>query len=156
MPKSPNERFYDKREDISLYKVFGCRAFVNIPKQRWRKNLEARATQGIFIGLDRSSYPGYTVYTPEFHKTYVSGNIVFHQNLSYDGTLEQDCAGKSVKGNDSIPVDNVDKYKYLIGTNHIDPDNGLLYKVIRVEENAYRGQGAYIVVYRAQVLSDGR
>ena len=156
VPKSPNEKFYDKREDISLYKVFGCRAFVNIPKQRRRKNLEARATQGLFIGLDRSSYPGYMVYSPEFHTTYVSGNVVFHQNLKYDGTLEQHCGGKSAKVKDSIPVDNLDRYKYLTGTNHIDPDNGLLYKVIRVEEKVYRGQGTYIVAYRAQVLSDGR
>ena len=47
---------------MSLYKVFGCRAFVNISKQVRRKNLNARSTQGIFIGLDRRSYPGYMVY----------------------------------------------------------------------------------------------
>ena len=42
------------------------------------------------------------------------------------------------------------------GTNHLDPDDGLLYRVMRVEEKNYRGQGTFIVAYRAQVLSDGR
>ena len=84
VPMSPNEKFYEKKEDISLYKVFGCRAFVNIPKQVRRKNLNARSTQGIFIGLDRSSYPVYMVYSSEFHTTYVSGDVVFHQGSRYD------------------------------------------------------------------------
>ena len=28
MPLSPNEKFYNKRDDVSVYKVFGCRSFV--------------------------------------------------------------------------------------------------------------------------------
>jgi len=50
----------------------------------------------------------------------------------------------------------VDHYKYLIGTSHVDPNNGLLYKVLRVEEKHYRGQGTFVVAYRAQVLSNGK
>ena len=50
----------------------------------------------------------------------------------------------------------VEHYKYLDGTNHLDPDDGLLYRVMRVEEKNYSGQGTFIVAYRAQVLSDGR
>ena len=113
MPKSPNEKFYDKKEDISLYKAFGCRAFAHIPKEVRRKNLNARATQGIFIGLDRSSYPGYMVYSPEFHTTYVSGNVTFHQSERYDGTSVQHHAGDTVRGKDTLPVDSAERYKYL-------------------------------------------
>ena len=50
----------------------------------------------------------------------------------------------------------MERYKYLIGTSHIDPDNGLLYKVTKVEEKNYRGQGTFIVAYRAQVLANGK
>ena len=35
----------------------------------------------------------------------------------------------------------IDDYMYLEGTNHIDPDDGLLYKIISVEEKNYPGQG---------------
>ena len=155
-PKSPNEKYDGKNEDTSLYKVFGCRAFANIPKQVRRKNHNARAIQGMFIGIDRSSYPGYMIYSPEFHTVYVTGNVTFHQNLRYDGSLAKYQAAETVKKDASLPIESVDRYKYLIGTSHIDPDNGLLYKVMRVEEKNYRGQGTYIVAYRAQVLSDGR
>jgi len=50
---------------------------------------------------------------------------VFHQGSRYDGTLAQASAGKIVSSKDSIPVDSVEKYKYLVGTDHIDLDNGL-------------------------------
>ena len=46
--------------------------------------------------------------------------------------------------------------KYFVGTSHIDLENGLLYKVLLVEEKNYLGQGTFIVAYRAQVLPDGR
>ena len=59
--------------------------------------------------------------------------------------------------NDSqLHYDNVAKYKYLEGTNHIDPDDGLLYKITSVEEKNYPGQGKYIVGYRAYVYSNGK
>ena len=54
-PKSPNEKFEGKHEDTSLYKSFGCRAFAHIPKQTRRKNHNARAHQGMFVGLDKTS-----------------------------------------------------------------------------------------------------
>ena len=53
-------------------------------------------------------------------------------------------------------MESVERFKYLVGTSHIDPENGLLYKVLRVEEKNYRGQGTFIVAYRAQVMPDGR
>ena len=46
-PQSPNQKFFGVNEDVSLYKVFGCRAFAHIPKQAGRKSLAARAIQGI-------------------------------------------------------------------------------------------------------------
>lgn len=143
-------------EDVGLYKVFGCRAFAHIPKQVRRKSLAARAIQGIFIGLDRSSYPGYMIYSPEFHTTYVTGDAIFHPTEKYDASYAKHQAGETAKQKDTLPVDNVESFKYLVGTSHIDPENGLLYKVLRVEEKNYRGQGTFIVAYRAQVLPDGR
>jgi hypothetical protein len=142
---------------MTIYQIFGCRAFANIPKQVRRKNLDARAVQGIFVGLDRTSYPGYMVYTPEFRTTYVSGDVTFHPNERYDGTWSNHLTGDPLNPSvNPVPVEEVEKYKYLVGTNHLDPDNGLLYKVLRVEKQNYRGQGTFIVAYRAQVLANGR
>ena len=155
-PKSPNQKFYGKNDDITIYKVFGCRAFANIPKINRRKNHNARAIQGIFVGLDRTSYPGYMIYSPEFHTIYVTGNVSFQQNEKYDGRLAKHQAAETLSKDTQLPVDSVERYKYLVGTRHIDPDDGLLYKVTKVEEKHYRGQGTYVVAHRAQVMSDGR
>jgi len=143
-------------KNVSLYKVFGCRAFALIPKQARRKSLAASAIQGIFIGLDKSSCPGYMIYSPEFHTTYVTGDAVFHANKRHDASYAKHQAGKTAKQCDKLPVEGVERFKYLVGTSHIDPENGLLYKVLRVEEKNYRGQGTFIVTYRAQVMPDGR
>ena len=97
------------------------------------------------------------MYVPEFRTTYVSGEVTFHANERYDGTWSQKLTGDFMQpAAESIPVESVDKYKYLVGTNRLDPDNGLLYKVTRVVEENYRNQGKFIVSFRAQVLSDGR
>ena len=154
LPKSPNEKFFGTKEDTSLYKVFGCRAFAHIPKQVRRKTMDARAIQCVFIGLNRSSYPGYVLYSPEFNTTYVSGDVVFHPNLGYDGTISKYNTQDTLQ-KDNLPEDSVERYMYLVGTNHIDPDDGLLYKVTKVEAKNFRGQGTFIVAHRAQVLKDG-
>ena len=155
VPMSPNEKFFGVKEDTSLYKVFGCRAFAHIPKQYRRKNHEAKSTQCIFVGLDRSSHPGYMLYSPELRTIFVSGDVVFHQNLSYDGSLTKNNTD-IVPDTTNVPEGTVDDFMYLVGTNHIDPDNGLLYKVMSVEQKTYRNQGTFIVAMRAQVFPDGR
>ena len=96
------------------------------------------------------------IYSPEFHTTYVTGDATFHPNDKYDPTFAKYSAGDTAKVRDSLRTESVDRYKYLVGTSHVDPDNGLLYKVLRVEEKNYRGQGTFIVAYRAQVFPDGR
>ena len=109
----------------------------------------------MFIGLDRSSYPGYLIYSPEFHTTYVTGEATFHPNEKYDPTYAKYSAGETAKNDVTVPVDDVEKYQYRVGTSHVDPDNGLLYKVTKVERKHYRGQGTFIVAYRAQMFPDG-
>ena len=95
------------------------------------------------------------IYSPEFHTTYVTGDATFHPNDKYDPSFAKYSAGDTANVRDSLPTESVDRYKYLVGTSHVDPDNGLLYKVLRVEEKNYRGQGTFIVAYRAQVFPDG-
>ena len=124
---------------MSLYQIFGCRVFAHIPKQVSTKNLNSRATQGICIGLDRSRYPGYMIFSPEYHVIYITGDVVFHPNSRYDGRWSDYKTGETTNPlieNDH--VDSTDKFMYLVGTNHLDPDNGLLYKITRVVEQKYR------------------
>eukprot|EP01031_Cornospumella_fuschlensis_P026641 gene26641-32192_t len=65
---SPNEKYTGVRPDLTKYQPFGARAYVYIPIKR--KNFGARAEQGIFVGKDKSSYPGYIIYRPVKRKTH--------------------------------------------------------------------------------------
>ena len=39
---------------------------------------------------------------------------------------------------DTTKTEATEKYLYLVGTNHLDPDDGLLYKATSVEAKLYR------------------
>jgi hypothetical protein len=96
------------------------------------------------------------IYSPEFQTTYVPGDAVFHATERYDATYAKHHAGETAKHKATQPVESVERFRYLVGTSHIDPESGLLYKVLRVEEKNYRGQGTFIVAYRAQIMPDGK
>lgn len=57
---SPHELFYGKAPDLGRLRVFGCLAYVHVPKAK-RKKLDARAEPGVFVGYERSS-KAYRVY----------------------------------------------------------------------------------------------
>ena len=111
--KSPNEKFFNKNDDTSVYKIFGCRAFAHIPKQHRRKNHGPRARQCIFVGIDRTVVPaGYRLYSPEFATIYVTGNVKFYEMLRYDGTLANYHADEVKKMDAELPVEDVANTDY--------------------------------------------
>eukprot|EP01034_Spumella_vulgaris_P029244 gene29244-36261_t len=77
---SPNEKYTGVRPDLTKYQPFGARAYVYIPVKR--KNFKARAEQGIFVGRDKSSYPGYIIYRPVKRTTHYDDE----DNLLYQTT----------------------------------------------------------------------
>ena len=155
-PRSPAEKSDVCKLNANLFKVFGSRCFAHIDKSLRRKNHRAKALQCIFVGLDVGSVHGYLVYSPERNELFVSTHVMFHEGYGYDGKYTDEHAYDNVMNDVNIPVENVEKYKYLEGTNHIDPDDGLLYKIISVEEKNYPGQGNFIVGYRAFVFPNGK
>lgn len=54
MELSPWEQWSGKRPSATQWKVFGCPAWVYIPKEK-RKKLDPRAWEGIFVGLKEES-----------------------------------------------------------------------------------------------------
>ena len=154
-PRSPMEKFTGIKCDTTMFKVFGCRAFAHIDKSLRRKNHDAKAFQCVFIGIDQNSVKGYLLYSPEKNDIYVSTHVVFHPNHTYDGSYTEQHGFDTIT-NTNVPTHSIEQYKYLEGTNHIDPDDGLLYKVISVEEKNYPGQGTLIVCYRGHVYPNGK
>lgn len=50
--KTPYEAFTGNRPDLSSLRVFGCRAFVHIPKQKRTEKLQSRSEAGILVGYN--------------------------------------------------------------------------------------------------------
>ena len=63
----------------------------------------------------------------------MSTHVVFYPNHPYDGSFTDQCAFDMTTRTD-VPTHSMEQYRYLEGTNHFDPDDGLLYKVLSVVE----------------------
>ena len=53
--KTPNEAFNNKQPDVSYFRVFGCGAYVYIPKDRRKNKLSPKREAMTFIGYDVGS-----------------------------------------------------------------------------------------------------
>ena len=63
------------KPDISLFKTFGCKAFVHIPDET-RTKLEPKSIECIFLGLSETS-KAYRFYDPKTHKLIKSRDAIF-------------------------------------------------------------------------------
>ena len=55
-----------------------------------------------------------------------------------------------------MPTPSVEQYRYLEGIINLDPDDGLLYKVMSVEKNYYPDQGTLIVCDCGHAYPNGK
>eukprot|EP00951_Prasinocladus_malaysianus_P011625 scaffold86084_cov14-Prasinocladus_malaysianus.AAC.1 len=58
----PYELLYGSPPDLSHLRVFGCKAYVHIPRELRRK-MDDRAWLGVFVGYPVDS-PGYLIFNP--------------------------------------------------------------------------------------------
>lgn len=70
--------WYNKQLDISMFRVFGCHAHVNILRKD-RKNLEPHFEPQIFIGF-AEGYKGWKVYSLSTKKVSVTRDVVFDES----------------------------------------------------------------------------
>jgi len=87
-PSVPLKGDYPERvwtgKDVSYehLRVFGCKAFVHVPKEQ-RSKLDNKATQCIFLGYADEEF-GYRLWDPEEKKVVRSRDVVFYE----DQTIE--------------------------------------------------------------------
>jgi hypothetical protein len=79
--KTPFEAWQGLKPDIRHLRVFGCLAFIRIPKEKRRK-WDSQAIQGIFIGYC-STTKQYRVYDPVTARLHTSRDVVFRENDRY-------------------------------------------------------------------------
>ena len=72
-----------RKPDLKMYRVFGCRAFVNILKKE-RTALASHTQKCIFLGFE-DGYKGWKVYDPAKRTVFTSRDIIFDEK-SFPGT----------------------------------------------------------------------
>ena len=64
--------------DISYFRVFGCKAFVHVPKEQRQGKLDKKAIEMIFVGYEPGS-KGYRFWNPATRRIVVSRDVTFDE-----------------------------------------------------------------------------
>ena len=75
---TPYECFYGSKPDVSHFKVFGCKAYMHVPKEN-RKKWDSKTKKCIFVGYSITS-KGYRLYDPVSRKICVSRDVLFDED----------------------------------------------------------------------------
>ena len=73
--KTPQEVWTGKEPSLTHLKVFGCDAYVHVPKEN-RSKLDKKDEKCIFIGY-KDGLKGYKLWNPETRKVVYSRDVVF-------------------------------------------------------------------------------
>jgi hypothetical protein len=75
--KNPQEVWTGKSPSLTHLKVFGCEAYVHVPKENMSK-LDKKAKKCIFIGY-KDGLKGYKLWSPETKKVVYNQDVVFRE-----------------------------------------------------------------------------
>ena len=152
-PKSPHELWNSKVPNIHYIRRWGCKCYVNIPKQLRSKVFPEKVRVGFLI--DFTEEGSYLAFIPDLD--IVVGPTV---EISFDEDIpshaesyfsELHLKDHLINVSDASKPKCVEDFQYLIGTQHIDDENGTKYEVTRV-----LNQNGYIVAFRSPILLSGK
>lgn len=75
---TPFEAFYGKKPDLTMLRVFGCRAYVHIQK-KYRKEAPWHMQKCVYFGF-ANEYKGYKCYNPETGQIIISRDVTFNED----------------------------------------------------------------------------
>ena len=75
--KTPHKVWTGKKPSLSHLRVFGCDAYVHVPKEK-RTKLDNKSERCIFIGY-KDGLKGYKLWNPETRKVVYSRDVVFRE-----------------------------------------------------------------------------
>jgi hypothetical protein len=95
--KTPWELFWGRKPDLSHLRVFGCTAFVHVPRTQ-RSKLEPTATRGVMLGYEQ---PGRNYRIWAGGKVIISATVLFDEQRRGWDSGQWDAAGCSSEEDDS-------------------------------------------------------
>ncbi|CAB3985451.1 Retrovirus-related Pol poly from transposon TNT 1-94 [Paramuricea clavata] len=112
---TPYECFNGKKPVMSNFKVFGCKAYMHVPKET-RKKWDSKTKKCIFVGYSISS-KGYRRYDPKTRTLHISRDVLFDE----DEFIQQKKFMQIVNLNDSLPEDQEEPQVNKPSSEHVIP-----------------------------------
>jgi hypothetical protein len=79
---TPYKRWFGEKPSLAHTRIFGCDAFIHIPKAK-RKKLDAKCHPGMFLGYSDKS-KAYWVWDKITRRVVITRDIIFHENTTSD------------------------------------------------------------------------
>ena len=111
--RTPWEMFYGVFPDVSHLRVFGAKAFVQVPQQLRRK-LDVRSQEGMFVGYEPNS-KAYRVLLNGSRKIVISRDVIFDESVAGDASLASPVAEPEVNKNVVVDEDGSDDDNNAVG-----------------------------------------
>ena len=77
--QTPYEGVFGEIPDLSLLRVWGCKAYLKIPKTYLRKDWREKCTSGYIMGYSVDGVMGYKIYIPELKEIVIGLNCLFNK-----------------------------------------------------------------------------
>ena len=145
---TPYEMIHGVPPNLKWLRVWGCKAYALKPRSDLRKDLDDKAYSGFLVGYAEENI-GYQIFVPDLNDVITTVHVVFNEVIpnpsdEYFKELERLFVKVDEKER------SVDDFKFLVGTRHLDDEDGMIYETTRVVNR--RG---YIVAYRRLVTNQG-
>ena len=79
--KTPEEAFTGVKTKVSHLRIFGCRVYIHIPKEKSTK-LEPSGKKGTFVGYNET-LKAYKIYIPRQRQIEVSRDVTFDEEVAF-------------------------------------------------------------------------
>jgi hypothetical protein len=89
--KTPWEKFFGEKSDLSHMRVFGARAYMHIPKEN-RKKMQSVSERGVFVGYE-PDYKAYRVLRERDGQILVSCDVIVNKKPTFR-TIELSSSSK--------------------------------------------------------------
>jgi transposase InsO family protein len=93
--KTPWEKFFGEKPDVSHMRVFGARAYMHIPKEN-RKKMQSVSERGVFVGYELDC-KAYRVLQERDGRILVSRDVIVNEKPAF-GTIELNSGSKKGGG----------------------------------------------------------
>ncbi len=127
---------------------YGCKCYALKPIAERRKDFDDKAYSGFLVGYAQQN-TGYMIFIPSLDKIIVSVHVVFNEIIP-DPTAEYFSELEQLKIEVASNPQDPSHYDFLVGTKHIDDEDGLVYETTRVVVRK-----GFIVAFRRLVTSAG-